>query len=44
MVECIDSFGDAIIFGTLDCYSGYWHIPQADEDKDKTAFVSHCCL
>jgi hypothetical protein len=27
MDECIDSLGDAKIFTTLDCNSGYWQIP-----------------
>ena len=44
MDECIDSLGDAVIFSTLDCNSGYWKIPMSDEDRDKTAFVSHCGL
>ena len=41
MDECIDSLGEAVIFSTLDCNSGYWQIPVAQEDKDKTAFISH---
>jgi Reverse transcriptase (RNA-dependent DNA polymerase) len=39
--ECLDSLVDARIFTTLDCNSGYWQIPVAPEDRDKTAFVSH---
>jgi Reverse transcriptase (RNA-dependent DNA polymerase)/Retroviral aspartyl protease len=41
MDECLDSLGEAGIFTTLDCNSGYWQIPVAPEDRDKTAFVSH---
>ena len=41
MDDCIDSLGDASIFSTLDCNSGYWQIPIAVEERDKTAFVSH---
>ena len=41
MDECIDSLGDATIFSTLDCNSGYWQIPVRDEDKDKTTFTCH---
>jgi len=41
MDDCIDSLGDARIFTTLDCNSGYWQIPIAEEDRDKTAFISH---
>ena len=44
MDECIDSLGDANIFTTLDCNSGYWQIPIAPEDRDKTAFVCHSGL
>jgi hypothetical protein len=29
MDECFDSLGDAQIFTTLDCNSGYWQIPVA---------------
>jgi len=41
MDDCIDSLGNARVFTTLDCNSGYWQIPVAPEDKDKTAFVTH---
>jgi transposase InsO family protein len=41
MDECIDSLGDATIFSTLDCNSGYWQIPVHPEDRDKTTFTSH---
>ena len=39
--DCLDSLGEAVIFTTLDCNSGYWQIPLPDEDKDKTTFISH---
>jgi len=39
MDDCIDFLGDAKVFSTLDCNSGYWKIPVADEDRDKTTFV-----
>jgi hypothetical protein len=39
MYECIESLGDAKIFSTLDCNSGYWEIPVAPEDVEKTTFV-----
>ena len=39
--ECIDSLGDANIFTTLDCNSGYWQIPVRPEDREKTTFTSH---
>ena len=41
MDECIDSLGDAQVFSTLDCNAGYWQIEIEEEDKDKTAFVTH---
>jgi hypothetical protein len=41
MDDCIDSLGDATIFSTLDCNSGYWQIPVLPEDRDKTSFTSH---
>ena len=44
MDECIDSLGDATVFTTLDCNSGYWQVEVAEEDRDKTTFASHCGL
>jgi len=41
MDDCIDFLGDAKVLSTLDCNSGYWKIPVADEDRDKTTFVCH---
>ena len=41
MDECIDSLGDAVVFSTLDCNSGYWKIPLHEADRDKTTFCSH---
>ena len=41
MDECIDSLGDAVVFSTLDCNSGYWQIPLHEADWDKTTFCSH---
>jgi RNase H-like domain found in reverse transcriptase/Reverse transcriptase (RNA-dependent DNA polymerase) len=41
MDECIDSLGEAKIFTTLDCNSGYWQIPARPEDREKTTFTSH---
>ena len=37
--DCIDFLGDAKVVSTLDCNSGYWQIPVADEDRNKTTFV-----
>ena len=41
MDDCIESLGKARIFLTLDCNGGYWQIPVAPEDREKTAFISH---
>jgi Reverse transcriptase (RNA-dependent DNA polymerase) len=41
MDEHIDSVGDAAVFTTLDCNSGYWQITVHPEDRDKTTFTSH---
>jgi Reverse transcriptase (RNA-dependent DNA polymerase) len=41
MDECIDSLGDASVFSTLDCNSGYWQIPVDLLDKEKTTCTSH---
>ena len=41
MDECIDSLGDATLFSTLDCNSGYWQLPIAKDDQDKTTFTCH---
>jgi hypothetical protein len=41
MDECIDSLGEAKLFSTLDCNSGYWQIPVEPADRDKTTFMSH---
>ena len=44
MDECIDSLGEASVFTTLDCNSGYWQIPIAKRDQEKTAFIRHAGL
>ena len=41
MDECIDSLGDAKIFTTIDCVSGFWQVPIKKENQDKTTFVCH---
>jgi hypothetical protein len=42
MDECLDSFGDAMVFSTFDCNSGYCQISIEERDRDKTAFVTLC--
>ena len=44
MDEYIDSLGDATVFTTLDANSGYWQIPLAEKDREKSAFVCHAGL
>ena len=39
--DCLDSLGDAEIFTTLDRNAGYWQVPVATEDHDKTTFTSY---
>ena len=34
----MDKLGRARYFSALDCASGYWQVPLAEEDKAKTAF------
>ena len=41
MDDCLDSLGVAAVFSTFDCNSGYWQIPVASEDRDKTTFITH---
>ena len=41
MDECIDFQGEANVFTTLDCNSGYWQIPVAAKDQYKTPFTYH---
>ena len=41
MDDCIDSLGDAAVLTTLGCNYGYWQIPVAPEDGDKTTFTTH---
>ena len=41
MEDCLDSLGDCKYFTTLDCNSGFWQIPIAEEDRYKSAFTCH---
>lgn len=41
MDECIYLLGDAAIFTTLHCSSGYWQIEVAEADRNKTNSTSH---
>ena len=41
MGDCIDSLVEARFFKTLDAMCGYWQVPIAEGDRDKTTFTSH---
>jgi len=41
MDDCIDSLAGAKVFSTLGAIWGYWQVPIAEEDRDKTTFTSH---
>ena len=41
MDEFLDSLGEANVFTTLDCNSGYWQTPVAEDDRPKTKFTCH---
>src|SRR3954447_6462071 len=39
--ELLESFRNGCWFTTLDLASGYWQVEMREEDKEKTAFISH---
>ncbi|MEM7281681.1 MAG: reverse transcriptase family protein [Pseudomonadota bacterium] len=39
--EILDVLGRARFFSTLDLRAGYWQIPVAPQDREKTAFVTY---
>ena len=39
--DVFDNAGKGGIFSTLDLKSGYWQLPVAAEDQEKTAFICH---
>ena len=41
MEDCLDLLGNVAVFSTFDCNNGYFKIPVASEDRDKTAFIAH---
>jgi hypothetical protein len=42
--DTLDMLSGAKYFSTLDLASGYWQVPVAEEDKEKTAFSTHIGL
>lgn len=38
--ESLTALGSAAYFSTLDLTSGYWQVPMAEEDREKTAFTT----
>jgi len=40
ITDALKSLSDATIFSVMDLRSGYWQIPMAPEDREKTAFVT----
>jgi len=43
--DILDKLGRGQYFSALDCASGYWRVPLAEEDRAKTAFstpTGHC--
>jgi len=42
MEDCLDDLGDAQVFRSLDCPVTYWQVPLCKENRQNTAFTSHC--
>src|SRR5260370_26896151 len=38
--DCLDAFKGASYFGILDLRSSFYQVPLAEEDRDKTAFIT----
>lgn len=39
--EALQTLAHAKYFSTVELASGYWQVKMVDEDKEKTAFVTH---
>lgn len=44
MDVCVGYLGDATVFTTMDCNSGYLQVKIGEEDHNRTTFVSHSGL
>lgn len=44
VIDILDWLGGGKVFAKLDMASGYWQIPVAKQDREKTAVVTHCGL
>ena len=41
IADCLDAFKGASYFTVLDLKSSFYQVPLAEEDRDKTAFITH---
>jgi len=41
MEDFLDTIGDAKVFTSFDCTTGYWQVPLRPADREKTAFTTH---
>lgn len=40
IADCLDALKGANWYSTIDLQSGYWQVKMAEQDKEKTAFVT----
>ncbi|KAL9984580.1 hypothetical protein ACROYT_G006890 [Oculina patagonica] len=44
VIDILDWLGGGKAFAKLDLANGYWQVPVREEDREKTAVVTHCGL
>ena len=44
VIDILDWLGGGKSFAKLDLANGYWQVPVREEDREKTAVVTHCGL